>query len=81
MKGVRVSNWARFASTWVSGECEGTGGKWKDFLILQGLFFHVMESGEVLVYRFQLNMMDQTVWQINTILETPTWPFSLLVTE
>lgn len=40
--------------------------KWKDFLVFQGLFFYMLGEGEVLVCRFQLNVMDQTSWKINT---------------
>lgn len=40
--------------------------KWKGFLVFQGLFFSMFENGGVLVCRFQLNMMDERCWKINT---------------
>lgn len=41
--------------------------KWKDFLLFQGLFFCALGMEGEVVFRFQLNMMDQTSWKINTI--------------
>lgn len=77
VKGGRGSNRARSALTWVNGECEGPGRKWKAFLVFQGLFFYVLGDGGALVFRFQLNMMDQTSWKINTQSQRPTLCHSL----
>lgn len=81
VKGGKGSNRGRPALTWVSGECEGPGGSGGIFLVFKGLFFYVLEDGGLLVCRFQLNMMDQTSWKINTQSETHTLSFPLLHIE
>lgn len=77
VRGGRGLNGAWSALMWVSGKCKGQRGRGKIFLFFKVYFPMCWGVYGCWVWRFQLNMMDQTSWKINTRSQRRTLTHSL----